>query len=470
MLGEMKKIVVIGGGITGITSAYYLQKEARKRGLPLSISLIEAAPRLGGKIQTVQRDGFFIERGPDSFFENNESAIRLTEELGLADQLLPSNVETAYVLANDRLHPMPAGLVRGIPTQITSFMKTSLVSIPGKVRAGTDLLLPKPKPGQDQSVGRFFKRHFGAEVVENLIEPLVSGMYGGDINKLSLVSTFPRAYEAEQKHRSLMLGMRKIPYEQGASMTVQGGLEGIVEEAAASLTPGSVLKGTRVEKVERREDGIFTLVLNSGKHIVADSIISTVPHFMLPAMMPQYKFFHDLKEIPSASVASISLAFSEDVIPPELQGTGFVVARNSDFTMTMCTWVHRKWPDAVPKGKALLRCYIGRAGDEAVVDLPDSELERIVLTDLKRIIPLNIAPSFSVVTRWKKAIPQYIIGHQQRLEEMEKHLQKELPGFFVAGSSFKGLSLPDCISQGEEAAEKAWLFCGYDRFRASKEK
>ncbi|KAB7704958.1 protoporphyrinogen oxidase [Bacillus aerolatus] len=466
MLEGKKKVVVIGGGITGLTAAYYLQKAAKNVQLPLAVTLIEAAPRLGGKIQTVKKDGFVIERGPDSFLERKESAARLAREVGLGDQLVNNAAGQSYVLVNNKLHPMPSGSVMGIPTRITPFMTTTLFSIQGKVRAGADFLLPKSGSTTDQSLGGFFRRRLGDEVVENLIEPLLSGIYAGDIDKLSLMSTFPQFYEVEQKYRSLIFGMKKTTpasagkgtKKKGIFLTLKNGLEELVEAIESKLESGSVLKGTRVDYIEKREDGKIILSLNSGKQMLADSVIITTPHFTLPAMMPQYHFFNELKEMPAASVATVAMAFPEEAISQDIDGTGFVVSRNSDFTITACTWTHKKWPHTVPKGKVLLRCYVGRAGDEAVVDLADAEIERIVLDDLNKTMSITAEPDFMVVSRWKKAMPQYTIGHQQRLNDIEEHLQREMPGLFIGGSSFKGLGLPDCIDQGEEVVQKALAF------------
>nr|WP_238942029.1 protoporphyrinogen oxidase [Bacillus sp. REN10] len=465
---DNKKVVVIGGGITGLTTAYYLQKQAKENQLPLDITLIEATPRLGGKIQTVRKDGFVIERGPDSFLERKASAARLAKEVGLENDLVNNSTGQSYVLVNGKLHPMPGGSVMGIPTQIAPFITTGLFSIPGKVRAAADFILPKSDPQNDQSLGHFFRRRLGDEVVENLIEPLLSGIYAGDIDKLSLMSTFPQFYQVEQKYRSLVLGMKKTtpapPKQAGTAkkkgifMTVTNGLEALVEAIEQKLNKGSVLKGTRVGAIERKPNGGYVLTLNSGSIIQADSVVVTTPHFTLSAMMPQYRFFDGLKEMPATSVATVAMAFPEAAITKDIDGTGFVVSRNSDYTITACTWTHKKWPHTTPDGKVLLRCYVGRAGDETVVDLSDAEIERIVLEDLNKTMNIKAKPEFTIVSRWKKAMPQYTVGHKQRMNEMYQQVEKELPGLFIAGSSFEGLGLPDCIDQGEAAVRKVLEF------------
>ncbi|HEY9576113.1 MAG TPA: protoporphyrinogen oxidase [Pseudobacillus sp.] len=462
MLGEKKRVVVVGGGITGLTAAYYLQKAAKTNKLPLAVTLIEATPRLGGKIRTVKKNGFIIERGPDSFLARKESAVRLAREAGLGDQLITSKAGRPYVLANGKLHPIPEGSVIGVPTKITPFVTTNLFSVAGKVRAGVDFFLPKTDLKNDLSLGGFFRRRLGNEVVENLIEPLLSGVYAGDIDKLSLMATLPQLHEMGQKHRSLILTVKQmssaLANEAGGFLTPKGGLEELAEGIEERLEGGSVLKGIRVKRIEKREDNQFILSLNDGRKIIADGVILTTSHLTLPSMMPQYRFFDVLKDMPAMSVATVTMAFPEEAVSQHIDGLGFVVSRNSDVTITECTWVHKKWPHAVPAGKALLRCYVGRAGDEAIVDLSDAEIEQIVVEDLKRVIALSEKPDFTVVSRWKQAIPQYTIGHKERIETIEEQMHQKLPGLFVAGSSFRGIGIPDCIEQGEAAAQKAAAF------------
>lgn len=463
MLGEKKRVVVLGGGITGLTAAYYLQKAAKASQLPLAVTLIEATPRLGGKIRTMRKDGFIIERGPDSFLARKESVSRLAREAGLGDQLVASKASRPYVLVNGKLHAIPAGSMIGVPTKVTPFLATNLFSVAGKLRAGADLFLPRTDFDGDTSLGGFFRRRLGNEIVENLIEPLLSGIYAGDIDRLSLMATLPQLLTKGGKPpRSLILSLRQLSAmlanESGGFLTLRDGLDTLVQGIEKRLEGGSVLKGVRVKRIDRREDGKFFLTLNDGVKMMCDSVIVTTPHTTLPAMMPQYDFFHELKKMPAMSVATIAMAFPEEAVPHYADGSGFVVSRNSDVTITACTCVHKKWPHTVPAGKALLRCYVGRAGDEAIVDLSDTEIEQIVVEDLKRTLQLSAQPEFTVVSRWKNAMPQYTIGHKQRIEKIEAHIDRSLSGLFIAGSSFRGVGMPACIEQGEEAAKKAAAF------------
>ncbi|KIL45616.1 protoporphyrinogen oxidase [Jeotgalibacillus soli] len=464
MSAVKQKIVVVGGGITGLAAAYRIQKERKLHDLDFEVTLVESSHRLGGKIQTVEKDGFIIEKGPDSYLARKKSMSRLAEEIGFADRLVNNATGQSFVLVNDTLHPMPGGSVMGIPTQVGSFLKTDLFSLTGKVRAAADFVMPKSQGKSDQSLGAFFRRRLGNEVVENLIEPLLSGIYAGDIDRLSLMATFPQFYQVEQEHRSLILGMKKNApppaakvKKKGLFLTFTSGLQSFVDKLEEELISTTVIKGVKVETIEKEDSSPhrYKLLLNNGETLDADSIIFTVPHIVASGIFQKNNLLTSFKSMPATSVATVAMAFPSEAIRKDIEGTGFVVSRNSDYTITACTWTHKKWPHSTPEGKVLLRCYVGRAGDEAVVDLADNQIESIVLDDLKKIMDISEKPEFTIVTRWKQAMPQYTVGHKERLKEEKEKLENAFPGVFIAGSSFEGLGLPDCVDQGESAAHQS---------------
>ena len=474
---KRQKVVVIGGGITGLAAAFYLQKQSRENSLPIEVILVEGSPRLGGKVQTVVRDGFVIERGPDSFLERKTSAARLAKEVGMEHQLVNNTAGKSFVLVRDKLFPMPGGSIMGVPTQMKPFITTGLFSPAGKIRAAADFVMPKSNPSEDQSLGQFFRRRLGDEVVENLIEPLLSGIYAGDIDHLSLKATFPQFLQVEQKYRSLIIGMGKTrpmkPKENGQSgkgqfQTLKTGLQSLVDAIEKQLTDISVLKNTKVESVLKIGPK-YQVALNNAERIDADSIIVAVPGTVAQSIFSEYPFFGGFKDMASTSVATVAMAFDESAIKDDMDGTGFVVSRNSDYTITACTWTHKKWPHSAPAGKALLRCYVGRAGDEAVVDLSDEEISKIVLEDLNKTMDITAEPDFTIVSRWKNAMPQYYVGHKDRVTELKSEVKNQLPGVWLAGSSFEGLGLPDCIDQAEAAVEYVLDFLKGSNTQAEKE-
>jgi len=456
-----KKVVVIGGGITGLTTAYYLQETIADQKLPIEVTLIEASHKLGGKIQTIHQDGFVIERGPDSFLERKTSAAELARDVGLSDDLVNNTAGRSYVLVKEQLHPMPKGAVMGIPTKIGPFVTTGLFSVQGKMRAACDLILPRSQNEEDQSLGHFFRRRLGDEVVENLIEPLLSGIYAGDIDQLSLMSTFPQFHKVERDSRSLILGMKKTTPQapknqlssktQGIFLTLKSGLQSLVDAIEGKLTNCTIMKGVQVTSLEKQFDSTYELKLNNNQIIHADSVVIALPHLAVADLLHDKEYLNILKNMPATTVATVAMAFDEKDVENSIDGTGFVVSRNSDYTITACTWTHKKWPHTTPEGKVLLRCYVGRAGEETVVDLSDAEIETIVLEDLKKTMNIEAKPQFTIVSRWVKSMPQYTVGHKQRVEEMKEKLREDMPGVFMTGSSFEGIGLPDCIDQGKKA-------------------
>jgi oxygen-dependent protoporphyrinogen oxidase len=461
---EEKKVIIIGGGITGLSAAYYLQKEVKEKSLPIDIKLIEASNRMGGVIQTVKKEGYIIERGPDSIVVSKKSGMKLIEEVGLKEQVVANMAGKSYIHVRGKLHTMPEGSYMGIPTRVTPFAVSSMFSLAGKLRAAGDFVLPKGKPQRDQSLGNFFRRRLGDEIVENLIEPLLSGIYSGDIDDLSLMALFPNFYEMEQKYRSLVIGLKqtmpkrkkvnkKEPSRKGMFISLKYGLETLVEELERRLDHVAMIMGNGVVKIEREQAG-YVLTLANGEKEKADSIVIAADHLHAQQMLSQYSFMDVFKEMPANSVANVTMAFPKSAISEDIDGTGFIVSRNSDFRITACTWTHKKWPDSTPEGKALLRAYVGKPGDQEVVGLSDEEIIKIALTDLNKTMNITEKPEFSIVSRWKKAMPQYNIGHLDMMEQVKNSLAKELPGVFLAGGSFEGVGIPACIDQGENAVKK----------------
>lgn len=472
MSSTSKKVVIIGGGITGLSAAYYLQKEAKQHKWPIDTLLLEATDRLGGKVQTFTKDGFTIERGPDSVLARKASFARLVKEVGLEHEIVRNATGQSFILAKGKLHPMPKGAVMGIPTQITPFVFTDLFSWPGKFRAAVDFVLPKSNVQGDQSLGLFFRRRFGNEVVENLIEPLLSGIYAGDIDRMSLMATFPNFYHLEQKYRSLVFGLKKTmpkpakePVEkpkvekQGMFISLKSGLESLVQAVEEHLEPGTVRKNAPVQSIERVNDR-YHIILDTGETIEADSIILATPHHVTQKMLAQYPFFEWMKDMPSTSVANVALAFPKSAIKKDLNGTGYVVSRNSDFRITACTWTHKKWLHSTPDDKVLFRTYVGRPTDEGIVDESDEVIAETVLRDLRKTMDITGDPEFYVISRWKNAMPQYTVGHKDRLEQTKKTIKAELPGVYLAGASYEGIGLPDCIDQGEAAVRDVIEYTG----------
>lgn len=458
-----KRIVIVGGGITGLTAAYTLQQKIDEENLPYYITLIERE-RLGGKFETIHRDGFVIERGADSFLERKTPAIRLAKKLGLEDELVRNSTGQAYILVRDTLHKMPKGSFMGVPTELEAFFETDLLTEAGKERVKQDLTLPKTDIKGDQSLGQFFRYRFGDELVENLIEPLLAGVYSSDLDQMSLFATFPNFYNLEQKYGSLIKGLqqtRERPKadtgkKAGQFLSFKNGLMTLIHALEDAIKADVEIVYDQVTQVRHKENG-YQIECQEGA-FQADVVMMTTPHTVLPKVFSEYDFFEPLYDMPSNSVANVVLAFDESAIDQSLEGTGFVVSRNSDYRITACTWTHRKWQTTTPEGKVLLRAYVGKPTDQEVVQLTDDEIVDIVLENLSSVMQITGNPEFTVVTRWEKLMPQYTVGHTERIETLRSHVAKQLPGVFLAGSSFEGVGIPDCIAQAEKMVEATLQF------------
>jgi protoporphyrinogen/coproporphyrinogen III oxidase len=362
------------------------------------------------------------------------------------------------------LHPIPEGAVMGIPTKVMPFAFTPLFSVFGKGRAALDLVLPKrANADQDISVGHFFRRRLGDEVVDRLIEPLLSGIYAGKIDRLSLQSTFPQFVQTEKKHRSLILGMKKsqpkpekilqTQEKKGAFLTLKNGLSSLVNALEKSLPADRLLKGTKATDVNQLEDGTYEVRLENGTSLTGDHVIVTTPYSVTKKWFDKELFPEKFHSTKPTSVATVAMEFNEEDVAFTLEGTGFVVAKSEPMTITACTWTTRKWPHTSPKGKVLLRCYVGRADDQNIVHESDEVILDKVLHDLKATMEVHAKPEAYHVSRMVDAMPQYEVGHQEHVKELKEAFEKQLPGVLLAGAPYDGVGLPDCVNSAKKAVE-----------------
>ncbi|WP_391563792.1 protoporphyrinogen oxidase [Paenibacillus cremeus] len=464
-----KHVVIIGGGITGLSAAFYLKQAMKAKETPVRITVLEKGDSFGGKIHTLKKDGFIIEKGPDSFLARKMPIIDLTRELGLEDQLVPMNPDArkTYILSSGKLHRMPQGLMLGIPTEVGPFMRTGLLSIGGKARAALDLVLPKRTSQEDESLGHFLERRLGTEVLGRIAEPLLAGIYAGDTYKLSLQATFPQFRSIEQKHRSLILGMMKnrksggeesrtLPDAARNSMflSYEEGLETIVHGLLDALDDVHLVTKTGVSSVRKAEEG-YEVVLENGSVEQADGVIVALPGYGIAKLLgDEVAGVKELDRIDYVSVANVILAFDEKDIPKGLDGSGFLVPRKEGRFITACTWTSKKWLHTAPAGKVLLRCYVGRSGDDRWQHMSEEELIRAVRQDLKDMMGISSEPLFTEITEMKRSMPQYPVGHLDLVRRVRQALSERMPKVKIAGAAFHGVGLPDCIRQGKEVANE----------------
>lgn len=459
-----REVVIIGGGLTGLSTAFYIKRMYQNKGVTPNITIVEASNRLGGKIESLHKEGFVIEKGPDSFLARKTAMIELAKELEIDHELVSMNpnAKKTYIVKNRKLHPMPAGLVLGIPTQLSPFLSTGLISWQGKLRALMDFILPRRSETTDESLGNFISRRLGSEVLQSLTEPLLAGIYAGNTHHLSLQATFPQFGVMEQKYGSLIKGMstgKKTPVEahtgekRSMFLTFRQGLQSLIHALIHDLADTNIRLETKATTIHELETG-YLIDIDQGEAIYGDDVVITTPAFAASSLLQPYIDVKPLDDINYVSVANVVLAFDKKDLQGLFDGSGFLVPRMEGLNITACTWTGVKWLHTSPDDKMLLRCYIGRSGNEENVFLPDEQLIALVRGDLKELMNITAEPLFAEITRLPHSMPQYPVGHVEETAKLRKELSSRLPSVYITGAAFDGVGLPDCIRQGKELAQQ----------------
>jgi oxygen-dependent protoporphyrinogen oxidase len=459
----MKQVAIIGGGISGLTAAFHLEK-ARSLGADLRYTILEAGQRLGGSMYSDQVEGCLVEAGPDSFLTEKPWALTLCKELGIDDQLIGSNdaQRKTYIVVNNRLIAMPDGLMFMVPTKLVPTALSPLFSWGTKVRMARELLHPPRPMDNDETVGELVERHFGPEVVDRLADPLLSGVYGGDANKLSARAVLPRFVEMEEKYGSLSKAMLAAHNKMRAMAgkqpprplfsSLKDGMQQMVDAIVARLDPTALRLRTRVRAVYPQGDR-WRLAIDMGGNEAFDAVILATPANVAGALLESVDrdMADDLLGVTYSSSVTVTLGYHMDQLKHLPPGFGFLVPRSEGRRMLACTFVHNKFPHRAPPNKGILRCFLGGARDEAVLNLTDDEMVDTVRKELREIVKLEARPIFERVYRWRGAMAQYESGHIARIARIEKRL-KNVSGLEVAGNAYHGIGVPDCIREGMNAA------------------
>jgi oxygen-dependent protoporphyrinogen oxidase len=455
------RALVLGGGITGLVAAERLVSRLG----PDAVLLVESEPRLGGKIRTEHRDGFVLEGGPDCFLAMKPGGVALCRHLGLEDRVTPTNpaLRRSFIKRGGRLHPIPEGISGLVPSRVMPLMTTRILSVAGRIRAGLEFGVPRRRATTPESVADFGRRRFGAEAWDYLMEPLLSGIYAGDGNQLSLDATFPQLRAMEATHGSLLRGMvaarRRLPAASPSPagfVTLPGGLGELVDALAARVPVQSVRLGLRGQDLRRTERGSFAVLLADGTTLEAAAVIVTTPAHVTANLVAAFDpaLAEILAGIPFASTATVSLAFPKAAVRHPLAGYGYVSPRAEKGRIVACTWTSNKFPGRAPEDMVLLRAFLGRAGQPELLGESDDTLVRWTREELAAIHGITAPPAFVQVTRWPRGMPQYTLGHPARLERIAERLALA-PGLLLAGASYRGVGIPDCITAGWEAADRA---------------
>ncbi len=453
-----KRIVVLGAGISGLVAAWELTKRVR-HGKPIEVTVLEASPRLGGKVRTEIVEGQVVETGPDSFITTKPEMLELVRELGLENDLICTGPDAGVsVLLGGRLTPLPAGMNLVAPTRLLPFALTSLFSLRAKLRMAAEPLVPARRDDVDESLADFARRRLGAEALERLVGPMLAGIYAGDPERMSVRSTFPQLLDMEKKGgllKALWLGGKPSSRRDGITtfMTLKGGLTRVIDSLAQRLAPRSVRVDSPAQVVRRRA-GHWEVVTPHGV-LEADAVISALP---APALADALESLDPelamrLREIPFVSTATSTLIYDAKNATRQLSGFGCLVPRGEGLTVTAATYSSKKFPARALPGRLAVRGFVGGVGREQDAEGSITRLEERVRADLDRLLELRGAEPLAMkTTRWIKANPQYEVGHSRRLDRIASCL-KGHQGLVLAGASYGGVGLPDCVRSGRRAAE-----------------
>ena len=499
----MKRIVVIGGGITGLVAAHRILERSASVSTPVGVRLLEAGPTVGGIIKTESRDGFILERGPDSFITEKPDALSLVQRLGLEPHLISTNNNhrRSFVVRLGRLLPVPDGFNLLAPARLWPFVTSGIFSWPGKARMAMDLVLPRrhTTDGHDESLAEFVRRRLGREALERMAQPMAGGIYTADPETLSIRATIPRFQDMERRHRSLILGLRNRGVN-GSPRTVNEAVrvseDETIRTAAASGARYSLFRSfdqgmqllsdklatqishlnskvfadsqsacrlnTRVESLALQRnsgsgDNSAQWIVRTGGNetFVAEAVLLALPSYASAMFLRRIdsELSAELSDITYASSATINLAYKSEDIPHPLDGFGFVVPFIEKRTLMACTFSSVKFPGRAPNGYALLRAFVGGALQPELVELDDDELVARVRLDLQTLLGIERAPLFAEVSKWDRSMPQYFVGHLDRVRSIASRVAR-IPGLALAGNAFYGPGLPDCIRSGESAADE----------------
>lgn len=467
----MRHVVIIGGGIAGLTAAYRLQTEAAGK---LSWQLLEASPRLGGKIVTERVDGFTLEGGPDSVISQKPWALELMRELGLGNRLLASNDDRGgtWVLRRGSLVPLPAGLGLLSPERWGEFLSSPLLSWPAKLRFALERWVPPRRGEGDESVADFVRRRLGERALWSLAEPVLAHVHAADVERMSLRATYPRLAELEARYGSLHRGVAVLRASQGATgkkddpvfWTLKDGLQELAEALVARLDPAALSTGRRAVGLSRAGHG-WTVRLDDGRKLDAGAVVLATPASVAAELVEKTdpESAGRMRTIRYASMATLSLGYRASDVAKVPGGFGFFVPRRERRSVLAGSWTSTKFDHRAPEGHALLRIFLGGAGGKAgrrrrrpyvgpqVLDLDDEALVSTVRAELRSILGVTAEPMLARLSRWPAGYPQYDVGHLERVREIEAALP---PGLRVAGSAYHGVGLPDCVRSGTEVAKQ----------------
>ena len=453
-------VVVVGAGISGLAAAVELDARG------IDITVLETSERAGGPIHTVRDDGYIIDAGPDSFLSTKPGGIEFAERLGIAERIIDTSPAGGgtFIVHNGKMAPLPAGITMLVPTQFRQILGSPLLDLSGKARLLADYFIPARRGDADESVADFMRRRVGRQAFENLAEPLLSGIFAGDANRLSILSTFPRLRDAERRHGGLIraaLAARRTPSTATPTarrrtpfVSFDCGLDTLVRAAIDRIGSDRLRLNTEALAITHRRRG-FAVLTGTNEELECDGVIVATPAAPTSTLLADIApgIAQALGTIPFVSSATVSMAFDVSTIDVASGGRGFVAPRVEGFDLTAVTWSSRKFAGRAPEDRLLLRGFVGRAGNESPAFLPDDQVVELVRRDLAKITGITAEPEFARVFRWHAGMPQYHVGHNSLVDRIEREASA-IPGLALAGAAYRGVGIPDCINYATAAASR----------------
>ncbi|APH03951.1 protoporphyrinogen oxidase [Bacillus weihaiensis] len=456
----MKTAVVIGGGITGLTTMYYLQKYILEHTIDLKLILIEQNERLGGKIKTVSDGEFVMETGADSIVARNEGVLPFIKELQLEDEIVYNETGISYIYTNNKLKPIPADTVFGIPTSITSLFTSTLITPKGKIEALKDFVKKNKTYTKNSSVGEFLEAFLGKEIVENQIAPVLSGVYSGSLDKLTMSSTLPYLVDYKNQYGSIIRGMSKNKEKfqsksQKKFLSFKNGLSHMIDVLEEKLTEADIYKGMKTVRIDKKASQ-YEITVENGETITTDYLVLTTPHDVTKNLLTDDDLNDEFNKLKNSSLISIYLGFHLPDKELPADGTGFIVTENSDLHCNACTWTSKKWAHTSSKQNLLVRLFYKSTNPvfEDLKKMNEQQLIQTALKDIEKSLHITSKPTSVTVTPWNDLMPTYHLGHQHAVKALNDKLSKSYPHLYLAGASYFGVGIAACIKNGKETAEK----------------
>lgn len=462
------RVAVVGAGISGLVAAYRLTELSQQRNAGLELSVVDASPRAGGVINTIRRDGFLIEAGPDGFVTDKPWALSLCKRIGLEDQLISTNERHrgAMVVREGRLVPIPPGFVLMAPGRIGSILRSPLFSWRGKLRIAMEPMVRAKRAVEDESLESFVMRRLGREALDRLVQPLVGGIYTADAQKLSVLATFPRFLEMERTHGSLMRGMRHVARDAahrqstGARyslfVTLRDGMRRLIDALVDQVGPAVFRLNTTVDSIERTNDQWVLHCSGGPSHVVDGLLLATPSHVAAPLVTCIDRTLGDaIGRLRTASSVVVNLAYDRAAVGNALDTFGFVVPAHEGRSIIAGGFSSIKYAGRAPQGAALLRAFAGGELRPDIVDMGQDALVDMVCREFEDLLSITGRPRFAMVHRYARAMPQYDVGHVARVSDIAAQATRH-HGLALIGAAYDGVGIPDCVRAAEEAAQRVF--------------